>query len=270
MSAQGSPSGFAAAIAAQSKHRDVCRSRITTRGGVREYFDYFGGWGGIVTTTRLRYALGICISAALLVGSFGGAIALADSDSGDSTADSQAVDSSNQSVSSTTESVGSTTDTGATDSPGTSGQEEPTSSTGPMTMAAATDTQEPAPTGTNEVVTTVAEQHNQGSGSTTAVTTQVASNPDVVISHSTVVVPPPAGVTSKSRARAVDRRAAVRTAIAPVMKAVATAANKAAVDPGCGRVASQFPDTGYGRHHRGSGHAHLGCRCWRLARTSAV
>ena len=39
-------------------------------------------------------------------------------------------------------------------------------------MGAATDTQEPAPTGTNEVVTAVAEQQNQGSGSTTAVTTR--------------------------------------------------------------------------------------------------
>ena len=225
MSAQRSPSGFAAAIAAQSKHRDVCRSRSTTRGGMREYFDCFRRWGGIVTTTRLRCALGICISAALLVGSFGGAIALADSDSGDSVADTKAVDISNQSVSSTTESVGSTPDKGVTDSPITSGQEEPTSSTGPMTMAAATDTQEPAPTDTHEVVTTVAEQHNQGSGSTTVVTTQVASSPDVVISHSTVVVPPPAVVTSKSSAPTVNRRMAVRTAVAPVIKSVATLAN---------------------------------------------
>ncbi len=85
-------------------------------------------------------------------------------------------------------------------------------------MAATTDTQEPAPTDTNEVATAVAEQQNQGSGSTTAVTTQVASSPDVVVSHSTVIVPPPAVVTSKSSVRTVDRRAAVRTAVAPVIE----------------------------------------------------
>ena len=97
-----------------------------------------------------------------------------------------------------------------------------------MTMAATTDTQEPAPTDTNEVATAVAEQQNQGSGSTTAVTTQVASSPDVVVSHSSVIVPPPPVVTSKSSAPTVDRRAAVRKAVAPVIDAVATAANKAA------------------------------------------
>ena len=93
-------------------------------------------------------------------------------------------------------------------------------------MAATTDTQEPAPTNTNDVATAVAEQQNQGSGSTTAVTTRVASGPDVVVSHSTVIVPPPPVVTSKSSVRTVDRRAAVRKAVPPVINAVATAANK--------------------------------------------
>jgi hypothetical protein len=177
---------------------------------------------------RLRYALGICISAALLVASFGGAIAVADPDSGDPTAGTQIADDSSQVVSPVTAPAGSTPDTGATDLLGTSGQEEPTSSTGPMTMAATTDTQEPEPTGTNEVATGVAELQKQGSGSTTAVTTQVASNPDVVVSHSAVVTSKSSVRTGKSSVRTGNRRAAVRTAVAPVINAVATAANKAA------------------------------------------
>ena len=98
-------------------------------------------------------------------------------------------------------------------------------------MNAATGTEAPAPTGTNEVVTTVTETQGQGSVTTTAVTTQVASNPDVVISHSTVVVAPPAAVTPKPRVRGVGRRVAVWKAVAPVVKAVVTAANKAAAIP---------------------------------------
>ncbi len=98
-------------------------------------------------------------------------------------------------------------------------------------MNAATGTEAPAPTGTNEVVTTVTETQGQGSVTTTAVTTQVASNPDVVISHSTVVVAPPAAVTPKPRLRGVGRRVAVWKAVAPVVKAVVTAANKAAAIP---------------------------------------
>ena len=97
-----------------------------------------------------------------------------------------------------------------------------------MTMGAATDTQEPAPTGTSEVGTAVAEQQDQASGSATAVTTQVASNPNVVVSHSAVVVPPPA---SKSSARSFDRRVTGWRAVAPVENGVATAAHNAAAIP---------------------------------------
>ena len=67
-------------------------------------------------------------------------------------------------------------------------------------MAATTDTEEPAPTKTNEVVTTVARRAEEGVqiATTRAVITKVASNPDVVVSHSKVIVLPPAKVTSKS------------------------------------------------------------------------
>ena len=68
-------------------------------------------------TTQWRFALGVCmLSAALLVGSAGGAIAAADPESGGSTGVSQGVDSSTQSVSSATEPVGSTAETGTPDS----------------------------------------------------------------------------------------------------------------------------------------------------------
>ena len=81
---------------------------------------------------------------------------------------------------------------------------------------------------TNEGIRTPGSAVRRPPWRTTAVTTRVASGPDVVVSHSSVIVPPPAVVTSKSRVRTVDRRSAVRKAVAPVIDAVATAANKAA------------------------------------------
>ena len=183
---------------------------------------------------RWRFALGVCmVSAALLVGSAGGAIAAADPDpdSVGTTAEGQGVDGSTQGVSSASGPVESTAEPGtsaslsnSSASLSNSSQQESASPGGPMTIGA---TQEPAATGTNESVTAVAEQQNEGSGSSTAVTTELASNPDVVVSHSQVVAPPPAVVASDPIvvAPARKRLAAVRTVVAPVRSAVRGAAN---------------------------------------------
>ena len=178
---------------------------------------------------RWRFALGVCmVSAALLVGSAGGAIAAADPDPVGTTAESQGVDGSTQGVDSTTGPVEEAEPKrGRLIRSVIRAKRESASPTGPMTMGAMTDTQAPAPTGTNESVTVVTEQHDDGSGSTTAVTTEVASNPDVVVSHSQVVTPPPAVVASDPTvvAPARERLAAVRTVVAPVRSAVRGAAN---------------------------------------------
>jgi hypothetical protein len=192
---------------------------------------------------RWRFALGVCMaSAALLVGSAGGAIAAADPDPVDSTAESQGVDGSTQGVDSATGPVeGAEPKRARPIRSVIRAKRESASPTGPMTMGATTGTQAPAPTGTqapaptgtNESVTAVTEQHNDGSGSTTAVTTEVASNPDVVVSHSQVVAPPPAVVASDPTvvAPARERLAAVRTVVAPVRSAVRGAANAVAALP---------------------------------------
>ena len=178
---------------------------------------------------RWRFALGVCMaSAALLVGSAGGAIAAADPDPVDTTAESQGVDGSTQGVDSATGPVeGAEPKRARPIRSAIRAKRESASPTGPMTMGATTGTQAPAPTGTNESVTAVAEQHNEGSGSSTAVTTEVASNPDVVVSHSQVAAPPPAVVASDPTvvAPARKRLAAVRTVVAPVRSAVRGAAN---------------------------------------------
>ena len=97
-----------------------------------------------------------------------------------------------------------------------------------------TDPQEPATAGTNEAVATVAEHASEVSGPTTAVTTEVASDPAVVVSHSQVVAPPTEVVAAKSKrmAPATHPLVAVRTAVAPVRSAVANAATAVTALPG--------------------------------------
>ena len=188
-----------------------------------------------MTTMHWRWALGACmLSAALLVGGTGGAIAAADTDSGGLTAEDQGGVGSTQIVSPASEAVEGTADTNTSDSVSNASQEVSAGPAGPMTMGTgSTDPQEPAPTGTNEAGATITEQAREGSVSTTAVTTEVASDPAVVVSHSQVVVPPPTVVTSKApRWTAAERRAAVRTALAPVRAAVATARAAVIAIPG--------------------------------------
>jgi hypothetical protein len=179
-------------------------------------------------TTRWRRALGVGIlSASLLVGGAGGAIAAAEPDTGGSTADSQVGDGSPSAVISANESVEGTANTGTSDSLSNVSQEVADSPAGPMTLGVTTtDPQEPATAGTNEAVATVAEHASEVSGPTTAVTTEVASDPAVVVSHSQVVAPPTkvAAPNSKTRAPATHPRVAVRTAVAPVRSAVENAA----------------------------------------------
>ena len=193
-----------------------------------------------MTTTRLRCALGICISAALLVGSFGGAIALADPDSGDSIAD-QAVESSNQSVSSTTEPVGSVPDTGANDSTANSAQQEPTSSGGPMTMGC-----RDGHPGAR------ADGHQRGCHGGRRPAEPGGPDPPRRLPPRS----PPIRTSSyrirrwsclhrpPNRARVpLIGASTVRRAVAPVENAVATAAHNAAAIPGCGLV--RFPVPGH-------------------------
>jgi hypothetical protein len=115
---------------------------------------------------RWRFALGVCmVSAALLVGSAGGAIAAADPDPVDSTAESQGVDGSTQGVGGAGRVEGAEPKR-APDSLVIRAKRE-ASQTGirhpdrPDDHGCHDGTQAPAPTGTNESVTAVTEQQTK-------------------------------------------------------------------------------------------------------------
>ena len=102
---------------------------------------------------RWRFALGVCMaSAALLVGSAGGAIAAADPDPVDSTAESQGVDGSTQGVDSATGPVeGAEPKRAHPIRSAIRAKRESASPTGPMTMGATTGTQGARPDGHQRV-----------------------------------------------------------------------------------------------------------------------
>lgn len=195
-------------------------------------------------TTQWRFALGVCmLSAALLVGSAGGAIAAADPESGGSTGVSQGADEgSTQGVSSATEPVAEAQPRRAhpirsliramrNRPAGVRGAAQPTepycwaaasclpAPQGPMTMGVVMDTEEGVAKDAEEGVAAVT---TDDIGYIPAVSSEDTSHPDVVVSQAQVVAPPPAVVASDPTvvAPATKWLAAVRTVVAPVRNAV--------------------------------------------------
>jgi hypothetical protein len=177
-----------------------------------------------------RFTLCVCtLSAVLLAGSAGGAIAAADPDAdGQPVVDSQVVDSPGEDIGPTTAPVatGSVVDTSASTS--NPSQSDPASSPGPMTLGATTTTEDDAPG------VAAADMNNTGvSGSASVDLVESQSGQPAAASHSsTVELPNNVGAShTEVAAPATPPAAGVSQVIAPVTKAAANAVRKFAASP---------------------------------------
>ena len=166
---------------------------------------------------------GCILSASLLIGGAGGAIAAADPGSSDPTAaDSHATESSSQDVSSNTAPVASTAETSNSVSVKDSGEAESVgASSGPVTLGATTTSAEVTGGGA------AADLGNKSvAGSDSAVSNADKSHKGVVVSHSKNGVPAPNVVPSGTQVIAPRPlpAAQVSQVIAPVTKAITNAA----------------------------------------------
>jgi hypothetical protein len=149
-----------------------------------------------MATTHLRLALDACVlSAVLLAGSAGGAIAAADPESGDSTTGSQSADGSTQGVSSEAPQVASTAETGTSESPTKSGQADPAHPARAMILDVTTIIE--------KHLATVTKQLKEGAGAPAAVAAEGtpdggAPDPDVGGSQQAAVAPATPVDTSES------------------------------------------------------------------------
>jgi hypothetical protein len=181
----------------------------------------------IMTTTHSRFALGVCVlSAGLLIGSAGGAVAAADPEAGGSTASSEGADGSTQSVSSATGQVESTADTGTSESSIDSTKVESARPPGPMILTVTTIIE--------KHVAAVTKQLKEATGSTAAAATGGTSDPDVGVAQPTVVASPTPVAASDSNviAPVVNPLVAVRAVAPLVTTAVAPAAQAITSIPG--------------------------------------
>ena len=172
-----------------------------------------------MTTTHSRFALGVCVlSAGLLIGSAGGAIANADPEAGGSTAGSESADGSTQSVSPAAGPVESTAATGTSEPSTDSAKVEPARPPGLMILNVTTIIE--------RHVAAVTKQLKEASASTAAVGTGGTSDPGVGESQPTVVATPTPVAASDSNvvAPVVNPLAAVQAVVPLVTSAVAPAA----------------------------------------------
>jgi hypothetical protein len=151
-----------------------------------------------MATTHLRLALDACVlSAVLVVGSAGGAIAAADPEAGDSTSGGQSAEGSTQGVSSEAPQVASTAETGASESPTKSRQVDPARPARTMILDVTTIIE--------KHLAAVTKQLKEGAGATAAVAAGGTPDggtpdPDVGGSQQTAVAPTTPAVTSESSA----------------------------------------------------------------------
>ncbi|MDT5351884.1 MAG: hypothetical protein QOJ56_416 [Mycobacterium sp.] len=183
-------------------------------------------WEEAIITTRLRFAAGICVlSTGLLIGSSGGAIAWADTEStGSNTAQSQRAE-------------GPSADVGSASAP-TNKVANPLRTTLQATVQGLTSTLRsisklgqqqstaPGPAATTPAATNT-ETNNEGSGLTAADPSPTAADPNVVASDQNVVASDQTVVASESTAvpPATNPLPPVSPVVEPVTNAVATVVN---------------------------------------------
>jgi hypothetical protein len=183
-------------------------------------------WEEAIITTRLRFAAGICVlSTGLLIGSSGGAIAWADTESaGSNTAQSQGAE-------------GPSADVGSASAP-TNKVANPLRTTLQATVQGLTSTLRsisklgqqqstaPGPAATTPAATNT-ETNNEGSGLTAADPSPTAADPNVVASDQNVVASDQTVVASESTAvpPATNPLPPVSPVVEPVTNAVATVVN---------------------------------------------